>query len=369
MNEDLLTRLAQVDLPTRTPPLGRIERRALSIKRARHGRRVGLVAVGAGAFVLGGMLLPPGTTPGPVARGRSVSSYLELQSARAADVGGPDCNTGFGSWVEPDEWGNDPAIAQSASLLAKPPFPLTALGVHQQAMGCPTVFPAAVLYSTSPIRGVSLWADVVDPFAGNTEPISDLRVRNTSGQLRVVSDSLFVSWLEPDGRRWFAMGSGQDADQMVAVLDGLRFRGTTLDPATVPDGFTAAPIGPAPTSTVTRRWTVQYGDDPETGLEEAAGAEPHDEVTLEVTTSPVAPLEVAASGNASAVQFVQVNGQLAVYSPWGDPTIDTGGWLKWQESGVTYTLANDHGLENSLQLAAQVEHITLDDPRVVPTKH
>ena len=36
---------------------------------------------------------------------------------------------------------------------------------------------------------------------------------------------------------------------------------------------------------------------------------------------------------------------------------------------MTYTLANDHGLENSLQLAAQVEHITLDDPRVVPTKH
>ena len=368
MNEDLLDRLADLDVPTPTPALDRIQRRAHSIRRARQGRRAGLVGLGAGALVLGGIMLPPGSAPRPVAQGHPVTSYLELQSARAADQGGPDCDSGFGLMIDPAQWSSDPAIEESASLLADPPYPLTELNALKTTMGCPPAMPSAVLYSTSPVRGVSVWADVKDPFAGVTDPIKALTVRGAAGQYRVVNDSRFVTWLEPDGSRWFAMGSGVDVDQFAAVLDGLTFDGTTLDPTTVPDGFTSAPLGTHPASNVTRRWMVKYGDDPETGVSGEGVAQvtpPREEVNLEVTTPGSVPPQVVASASTSGVQFVQVNGQLAVYAPTGDPAVSTGGRLTWQADGRSYMLWADHGLAESISLAEQVEHVSLDDARLI----
>ena len=359
MNEKLLATLAHVDVPQTAPALSSIEGRARAIRRGRHGRRFTVIGAGAAVLFAGGIFWPTTTTPhGTVAMG----GPLAFGAAPAAASQDASCSVGFGSWVSRDHWASSPEIAASASLITDTSLPLASVGVHQDDMNCAPIMPAAVFYATDPVRGISVWADVADPFVGLTD-LTAQTVRGAAGQVRTYEDhSLQMSWVDPDGIRWLALGSAVAQADMVAILDSLVFSGPdgqTLDPASAPAGFVNDPVDPGPQSTTTRSWQVNYGD--ETFVE---GSVPGKFLGLRATTTPSEPITVKASMYAIGTTFTEVNGELAMFVKNG-PADAVSGWLLWERDGVTYRLISDGTMTEAVALADSVVTVPVTDPRVV----
>lgn len=364
MTDDLLDRLADVEIGTRTPDLASVERRSHAILRNRRTVRGGTIGLAVVATLAIGTILPLGSQSGaPLAQLQGPLPFGALPAA--AHDGEAACGVGFGSQVERDTWSTTPGIVRSAALLTDAPVALTHVEVHLDEQNCPAAVPAAVLYDADPVRGISVWPDVQDPFEGweelpDEEPLSPVVVDGHDALLRSFGDeSLQVSWLAPDGTRWMAMSSGFPTDDALALLDSLTFDGSALDLASVPPDLTVAPVSSVPPTTSVMTWSAWYGE--EDG--QPAGDPPV--TVLSATTSFKEPREVAASMHAPSTAFADVNGAQAVFTTNGaDLESATFGWLGWTTDGVSYTLVGPWTFDELVALAEKVEPVSLDDDRV-----
>jgi hypothetical protein len=367
MSIDPLTRLADVDVPAARPDLAGVERRARAQRRGRRTRLTASTAALAAVLAFGGVVVPRLGTQEPGADAAALS--LGVAPARADDSG-KQCDVGRGDWVERATWAEDPRVAQAAVLLADAPWPLTSAGAHRDTMNCPPALPAAVLLDPDPLRGITVWADVADPFPASVEDeVMPIAVRGSEGRFRDLGTGMFVSWVDVDGVRWLASGSGMTAEALVAALDALRFDGLVFAASSVPQGFDVVPVSDAPADPVTVTWWVTYGDTTSQVLVDgpdggAYGWVPGGGVDLQVTVSAQAPPEVTASYWAAETVLVDVDGRRAVYAPPGEPAADSGGDLVWQTDGVTYRLTGALPQEQLVALARSVEAIDVDDPRL-----
>ncbi|MFI2752389.1 hypothetical protein ACGIF2_03015 [Cellulomonas sp. P22] len=366
MTHDLLTHLADVEIPTAEPDLARVTHRAHSLRRARRARLAGGTGLVVAVLAVGGVTLPQGGQ-GPTGNDAPLALALGAAPAQAADAG-VACNTGTAEWVDRADWSSEPDVVAAASLVGDVALPLTGIGVHHDEAACWPTVPVAVLFSEAPVSGVTIWADVADPFPEGTDGVRDVTVRGTDARLRVFDNgSMAVAWTAPDGTTWLASGSGMDEATLLATIDGLRFDGSrVLDVESVPAGLEPATIDPQPVSRTTTRWWAAYGD-PDAQIEDAGVIEPVPGagMLLEAISGWTAPVEVAASSWAQGVRFVDVDGARGTFSPWGgDATSDAGGWLTWHRDGTSYTLSGAFPLAVLTAAATTVEKVDLMDPQV-----
>lgn len=356
MNDDLLLRLPDLaDLDDRAvPPIEQIHGRARAIRVARRRARTAVgVGLGATALVVGGVLIPQaGGAPG---EGQQLAAFLGVAPARAADGSAADCFDGGEAATLTDRasWGSSPEIAAMATLLPADAgvAPLRGISAGETVSRCVPAVPAAVYYDDAPVRGVSVWSDVAQPYSAGGGLV-DREVRGQAGQLMTLSGGgLVLSWVEPDGRRWLAEGSGLSVDDLVAVLDGLRISGAAIADG-APAGYVAAEPQPAASDTAWR-WEVQYGS--------PGAAWTADRVVL-IVRSQAAPPAVFAARYAQGVTFTEVNGGLAVFVEDGDSGVRS---LYWQADGLAYFLNGDAGVDDLVALAERLQPVSLDDPRVV----
>ncbi|MEP7765589.1 hypothetical protein [Sanguibacter sp. 25GB23B1] len=368
MNDHLLDRLADVEVGTRTPDLASVERRSRAILRRHRTMRAGAIGLALVATLAAGTILPLGSQSGaPLAETQAPLPFGALPASASADDAA--CNVGFGSQIERDTWSDDSVIVRSAALISDPPIALTHVEVHLDEGNCPDAVPAAVLYDADPVRGISVWPDVQDPFA-STEgvddsyadaPLDHVVVGGHDALMRDSGDqSIQLSWLTADGTRWMAMSSGFPAAEALAVLDGLSFSGFTLDASSVPAGLTVAPVSTVAPTTSVKMWSAYYGE------EDGQPAADPPVTVLSATTVFRAPPEVAASMHAPSTAFAEVNGVPAVFSTNGaDLAFATFGWLKWTQNGVSYSLVGTGSFDELVALAEKVEPVSLDDSRVI----
>ncbi|MFF1531359.1 hypothetical protein [Cellulomonas sp. NPDC058312] len=364
MSTDPLSRLADLDQPTAAPDLDGVTRRARAIRLARRRTRLagGTLALAA-VLTVGGVVAPQlgGGTPG-VPNPPGVALALGVAPARAADAA-TGCGTGSAEWVDADAWAADPRITRAAVVLDDAPWPLVSVGVHEATMNCPDAVPAAVLLDLDPVRAITVYADVADPFPTGTEDVTDARVRGVDGRLRDFGGGLLLSWVDDAGLRWVVNGSGLSATELVGVVDGLDLDGARVDAASVPDAYEWVPVPDAPADPVTRTWWVTYGDTVAVeGPDGTAVQAPGGGVQVEARVA-TAPAEVAASYWAAETAFVDVRGSRAVFSPWGDPDVDVGGWLTWDDDGIRYTVSGALPVDELAALARTVVPADVTDPR------
>jgi hypothetical protein len=365
MSTDPLSRLADQGPGSPTPDLAGVRRRARALRLARRRARLagGTLALAA-VLTVGGVVVPQigGDEPGDRA-GSTVALALGVAPARAADAG-TDCSTGSAEWLDRAQWAGDPRITDAAVLLDGAPWPLASAGVHDQTMDCAEALPAAVLLDTDPVRGIAVFADVADPFPAGTEGVTGVRVRGGDGWLRDFGGGLLLSWVDGDGVRWIVNGSGMSGGELVDAVDALRLDGTSVDLASAPAGFAPVPVPQAPADPVTRTWWVTYGDTrPVVGADGVAVQPAGAGVELQARTA-TAPPEVAASYWAAETVLVDVGGARAVFSPWGDPDTDVGGWLSWDADGIRYTVSGALPLPDLVALARTAVPVDVLDPRL-----
>jgi len=355
MNDDLLLRLPDLaDLDDRTiPPIEQIHGRARAIRVARRRARTAVgVGLGATALVVGGVLIPQaGGAPGDRPQ---LAEFLGVAAARASDGSAADCFEGgeTSTLADRESWAGSPEIAAMATLL--PPeagaAPLRGVSAGGTVSRCVPAVPAAVFYDDAPVRGVSVWPDVAQPYSDG-DGLVDREVRGQVGQLMSLSNGgLVLSWVEPDGVRWLAEGSGLSADDLVGALDGLHISGRAVADG-APAGYTAAEAQPAASAT-TWRWEVQYG---------SPGAAWTDDRLILVVRTQATPPAVFAARYAQGVTFTQVNGRLAVFVDEGSGD----GTLYWRTDGLSYALAGHADAEGLVTLAEQLQPVAPDDPRVM----
>ncbi|MBO1751030.1 hypothetical protein J4G33_04360 [Actinotalea sp. BY-33] len=360
MNDDQLHRLAHVQTPRPTVQIGQVEQRARALRR-RHRATVGAgTAALATALVVGGVSIPGSLQPGGSSDEPVVALALGAAPARAADAG-KDCDTGTAAWAERSTWAQDQDVLGAASLVADAPWPLTGVGVHEETGACLPAAPVAVLVDTAPVRGITVWADVAEPWTEDTEGVAPSEVRGVEGQLRTLDASSYATWTE-DGVLWMASGSGLPAGELLEILDGLELDQGQLAEGSVPPGFDVVQPGARPTELTTTTWWVRYGD---TEAVEGEDQPVGEGVDLEVTASYREPPEVAASHFAEGVRFAEVDGARATFAPMGDPATDVGGWLRWQRDGLTYTVVGTLPMEELLDLARSVEPVDVTEPEVI----
>jgi len=338
--------LTHVDATAPIPSVDTIQMRGRAIVRARRARRGAVVGALAVALTVGGLGLPhlAGNDPAVQASG----GFLGIAPASASDGGA--CNMGHGGWVERDDWGEHADVVDVASLVvADGVGPVRTAGVHWDRGVCAVVTPAAVLYDTDPVRGLTVWRDVANPY-GDRLDLAPQQVRGRTAMTTDLDDGEHVlSWRDADGIRWLAEASGMSLATTVSVLDDLTFAGGVVVPSSVPAGFSAAPAVAPTTTHTTRGWHVTYGS-------AAWDSRRIDLITSRVTQPP----EVYAARDAQGVRFTTVDGVTAVW------TTDADGWgsLDWVRDGVRYTLKASGGLDRLRGLAAHVEHVAVDDPRL-----
>ncbi|MDM8084203.1 hypothetical protein QUV83_05445 [Cellulomonas cellasea] len=365
MTRDLLSHLADVEIPTPEPDLARVSRRAQGLRRARRARLAGGTMLAVAVFAVGGVVIPQGNE-GPTGNTMPIALALGVAPARAADAGA--CNIGWADWVDRSDWAALPDVAGSASLIGDASLSLASIGVHLNESACVPSVPVAVLFAEAPVQGITVWADVADPFPGVADELHDVQVRGAQARLRAFEGGgMIVAWPAEDGTTWMASGSGMSQTVLIEVIDGLRFAPSgTLDASSVPAGLERAAINTQPASRTSRTWWANYGET-DTLVEDAGGLvpAPNAGIRLEASTAWAEPVEVVASAWAEAVRFVDIDGARGAFSPWGgDPASDTGGWLRWHSEGVTYELSGAVSLETLVAAAASVELVELDDPRV-----
>ncbi len=338
--------LTYVDQSDPIPAVDTIQRRGRAIARGRRARRGTVVGALAVVLTVGGLGLPRLGGSGPDVQ--ASGGFLGVAPASASD--GEACHMGRGGWVERDDWGKHADVVEIAALVAGDGVgPVRTAGVSWSRGVCAVVTPAAVLYDTDPVRGLTVWRDVANPYGDRVTPAPQ-QVRGRTALTTDLDDGEHVlSWRDADGVRWMAEASGMSLATSVAVLDDLSFSGGVIDPVSVPAGLSAAPPVAPTTTHTTRGWHVTYG------------SATWDSRRIDLITSRVTePPEVFASRDAQGVRFTTVDGVTAVYST------DGSGWgsLGWVRDGVQYTLKASGGIDRLRELAAHVEHVAVDDPRL-----
>lgn len=322
-----------------------IHRRAAVLRRRRRGRAGAASAVGvAAALAVAGVVLPPGPGSGG---DTSAVAYLGITPARAADGTAADCRLAYGSDIPVVDLADRPDAAAVLALLedGSGAPPLRSVWARQDELRCPPPVPALVAYDLSPVRGVSVWPDVANPYT--REPgLVRTQVRGAPGELLTFEEGGHVlSWVEPDGERWLAEASGVDVAELVAFLDGLGIDEENVVTGAVPDGFDQAPVPTRTPDLVQPGWSAAYGSGRE-GVHLGAQEIDH----------PV----VALAARWSGFTTTRVGEHPALY----DET-EGGGTLRWDADGRQYTLSGQGGIERLVRLAEQVRPITADDPRLV----
>jgi hypothetical protein len=370
MSTDPLSRLSAVPTPAPRFDLDGVQRRALARRRARRTRLgIGTAAL-ATVLTVGGVVVPQlgsdGTGSGGAAQAAAALG-LGVAPASAADEGA-QCDVATVETVARSDWSDLAQVTGAATLIDEAPWGLTSVDVRKSTVSCVPALPVLVLLDTDPVRGLTLWSDVSDPFPASVEDeVVDVTVRGGAGRFRDLGSGMYVTWLDDAGTRWLAAGSGLTRDELLADLNGLTLDGGTADPTAVPDGFEVVPVTDAPADPVSYLWWAMYGDTQTTVQDEAGVYGPvlGGGVWLEVSTARSAPPEVTASYWAAETVLVDVDGHRGVFAPWGDPATDVGGSLDWQVDGVTYRLSGAVPVEELAALAAQVRPVGLDDARLV----
>lgn len=328
---DFLHDLAQLH-DQQVPPVEQVHRRAGAIRTAHRRARAGVgVAVLATVLAVGGVVLPQDSAPGMKGSATVAAAFMGVIPARAADGSDVNCRVGVASALDRAQWVSTP-VAAMTTLLPETAVgaPLRAVAAGQAEGTCPAPTPAAVLYAQDPqLKGLTLWADVADPYTGQ-DGLRTVELRGTTGQLFNPSpDSFNLSWVAADGTRWLAEASGIDEDTFVRTLNGFQLDGGELSIASVPAGWEQAPIPVRSTQTTEFDWRVEYG---------SPGAKwTPDRVTLEVQRAVDSPA-VALARFAAGSTLTSVNGHLAVWSTNGPAGSDIGASLQWQDEQFTYVL-------------------------------
>lgn len=339
---------------------------AVPASRTRRAGRV--VLVGAAAVVLTGVAVVVGPTltdrgtdtAPPVA----MSGIFPLPAAAAGD---PRCLTdvlrGGGGYQQPArELLGTPGLDAAARTLRD--VEPVRLSIEVSDFPCGQAVPAAVFHAPDGSGGISLYPDVADPWPGLKAP-DDLTVRGQSGRtLSPGAGHHFVTWVEPDGTRWFVVANGLDVPTLTAWLDTLPLSGTTVAPEAAAPGMQRVPdqATPEPGPSRVLAWDLGYGD------AEAIDADgdgyddgvPAGVMSLHVEVGAAEPVESALSWAIPGRQVTTLDGRVAVWSSGHEG----GSALRWSDGTRTYLLMGAPTLDDALALARTVEPIALDDPRV-----
>lgn len=337
----------------RVPPVRSVRRRAQAIRLARRRARLGLgVVLTAAVLGIGGVLVPQSSSPGTTPDSSAAAAFLGVIPARAANGSGADCSGAVNTRVERSQWGQ-PDVAPLVSLIPEAEVgAVRSASASRSELACPAVRPAAVLYATTPsVRGLTLWADVSDPYSGS-EGLRDVTVRGAEGQVFTFGNgSMNLSWVAPDGTRWLAEASGLSESSVLQTLDAMRFEGHEVDDASIDPSWRRAPLLPGETGTTEFSWGVDYGS-------RAPQFSPEgDRLSLSVGMGTY-PLAALAARGAEDTVFTSVRGRLAVY------TTENGRCLRWQEAALVYSLCGNGGLDRLVHLAEQVQRVSPEDPRL-----
>ncbi|QTE28948.1 hypothetical protein [Pengzhenrongella sicca] len=334
------------------PPVDQVHRRASVIRQGRRRTRAGLsVGVVAAALVVGGVVIPQDDDG---ANRVQAASFLGVARADAADGADGDCRQGdnFTTRFTREQWTTSTQVAALSSWLPADStgLPVRGIDVSSDQLVCPPPVPAATLYTQTPAkRGLTLWSDVAQPFAGDTG-LENVTMRDSTAQLLHLPGNVMLTWVEPDGTRWIAQASGLDQASLVTILDNLTLDGTTVDGASVPSPWEQAPLSEPTDRSNVLNWAVEYGE-PGDGTDDPG-------VRLHVTheTEPVA---TAAARGVDVINFTQVNGRLAI------SFTDMGGCIAWDSAGLAYQLCGSEDPDQLVSLAERVTRVEPTDPRVL----
>ena len=207
-----------------------------------------------------------------------------------------------------------------------------------------------------------LYADVADPFTHVST--GTVPVRGTEAHvLTPPAGHHFVTWTEPDGIRWYVVARGMTVAQLASWLDATPLAGVTVGadasfPGMVrtPD-LVRAPEGPSTLWT----WDATYTGVSPARIDSGYSDTPAGAVTLRVLVGPQDDPTARLSWAIQGRVVTTVDGIPATYTP----HTEGGSLLTWSKDGATFQLfVGAHTLDASLAVAAQLEHVALDDPRV-----
>lgn len=324
------------------------------------------VVVAATAFVVSTLAPQADPAPGPGGPPIGAGVLPPLPAAAAADAQCRAYLLGDPLQHETTVGAQDAArtdgVAEVAAWL--PGLTPDALRVTVERSPCGQAEPAAVFYAADGTGGVSLYPGVADPWPGQRAP-DDVEVRGLPGRtLSPDAGHHFVSWVEPDGVRWFVVANGMDVPELVAWLDGVPLAGTTVGPDAAAPGMQRVADLPAPTegasSLVTWWLTFAGGGESDTdgdGLSEVqAGVS-----QLTVTLGGADPVEARYSWAIPGRVTTEVHGRPALFSS-GHEGFSI---LTWDDGAREYQLWGAATVEDAVRLAESVQPVALDDPRVL----
>ncbi|ROS23728.1 hypothetical protein EDF34_2788 [Cellulomonas sp. PhB150] len=236
------------------------------------------------------------------------------------------------------------------------------LRVRSDTFSCGQAFPSAIFYDPAGSGGISLYADVADPFTH--ESTGTVPTRGTDAHvLTPPAGHHFMTWTEPDGVRWFVIARGMSVAQLASWLDTAPLTGVTVGTDASVPGMTRVPdIAPTPAGPSTVwTWTAEYAGVAPSRVVDGYEDVPAGAVTLDVRVgaveNPAASLSWALPGRV----ITTVDGAPA----WYVPHSEGGSVLAWTKDGATFRLyVGAHTLQASQAIAAQLEHVALGDPRV-----
>lgn len=331
-------------------------------------RRRRLVLVGVAAVVLAtaavvGAPLWPTSAPSPEGGGAPLGSFF-VMPASAAD--NPNCLT------DPLAPGTSRQSIGSADLQSTPELAAASylvggvtpesLTIRGETYPCGVALASAVFYDPAGTGGISLYADVADPFtrvSTGTTP-----VRGTEAHvLTPPAGHHFVTWTEPDGIRWYVVARGMTVAQLASWLDTAPLAGVSVGPdASVPGMVRTPDLAHAPEGPSTLwAWDATYAGLSTARVEKGYSDTPAGAVTLRVLVGPQDDLTARLSWAIQDRVLTTVDGVPATYTPHSEG----GSLLVWSKDGATFQLfVGAHTLEASQAVAAQLEHVALDDPRV-----
>ncbi|NNH08364.1 hypothetical protein HLB10_14900 [Cellulomonas fimi] len=329
-----------------------------------------MVLVGAAAVVLTGVavvvgpaLTDRGTDTAPPAG--AMSGMFPLPAAAAGDARClTDVLRGGGGYQQPARELLDTPGLDAAARTLRDVEPVR-LGIEVSDFPCGQAVPAAVFYAPDGSGGISLYPDVADPWPGLQAP-DDLTVRGQSGRtLSPDAGHHFVTWVEPDGTRWFVVANGLDVPALTAWLDTVPLSGTTVAPDATAPGMqrVADQAAPAPGPSRVIAWDLGYGDAEPVdadgdGYDDGV---PAGVMSLHVEVGAAEPVESALSWAIPGRQVTTLDGRVAVWSSGHEG----GSALRWSDGTRTYLLMGAPTLDDALALAQTVQPVALDDPRVV----
>lgn len=254
-----------------------------------------------------------------------------------------------------------PGAADAAYLL--PGAGPTSLTAATESYPCGQAAPAAAFYAPDGSAGISLYADVLEPTFAREHKAKDVSIRGATG--RIITPPAghhFLTWVEPDGTRWLVIAQGLTVGGLVAWLDSATLSGRTVAPAVAAPGMQRAQqssLGNTHTKRVIA-WEAMYDKGSVRTGEGMDGPAPG---TMDLRVS-VGGTDSVAAGLSWAIPnrvVTQVNGYLAEWSSGHEG----GSELDWtDDEGRTFQLFGAASLDEALELAGHLEHVTFDDPRV-----